>query len=85
MFQCCPLSLSKCYSHKQERYNHSCFGVTVFWYGVLLDVRKVLERVSSTCNVPTRTVTRINFELKPALREGTEKEDNVVNCQPVKR
>lgn len=37
--------------------------------GPLLDVRKVLDRVSVACNVPKRTVTRINGELKLALAE----------------
>lgn len=40
--------------------------------GPLLDVRKVLERVSAACNVPKRTVNRINAQLKSALSEGGE-------------
>lgn len=40
--------------------------------GPLLDVRKVLDRVSAACNVSKRTVSRINAELKSAVREETE-------------
>lgn len=40
--------------------------------GPLLDVRKVLERVSAACDVSKRTVVRINAQLKSALSEGGE-------------
>lgn len=47
--------------------------------GPVLDVRKVLERVSAACGVPKRTVTRINAQLKLAL--SAENEETSTNEQ----
>lgn len=45
--------------------------------GPLLDVKKVLERVSAACNVSKRTVIRINAELNDAKNKGNEETTHV--------